>query len=81
MHPQVGEHQGCGPGNMPTSGFSYLPESFMAARIGFYNFGWVDMGVPDLDRMMDIVQVCPWALGMDMEEESMQHYPAQSRRC
>jgi hypothetical protein len=29
----------------------------MSARVGFYNFGWVDMGVPDLDRMMDIVQV------------------------
>jgi hypothetical protein len=42
---------------MPASGFSYLPESFMSARVGFYNFGWVDMGVPDLDRMMDIVQV------------------------
>ena len=26
-------------------------------RIGFYNFSWRDMGVPDLDKMMDIVQV------------------------
>ena len=55
--PQVGEHDSCGPGNLPSSGFSYEPESFTAARVGFYNFSWRDMGVPDLDRMMDIVQV------------------------
>jgi len=55
---QVGEHDHCGPGNLPKSGFSYDPESFMAAKIGFFNFSWQDMGVPDLDRMMDIVQVC-----------------------
>ena len=54
---QVGEHDGCGPGCLASSGFSYDPESFMAARIGFYNFSWRDMGVPDLDKMMDIVQV------------------------
>jgi hypothetical protein len=61
--PQVGEHDSCGPGNLKKSGFSYDPESFMSARVGFYNFSWRDMGVPDLDRMMDIVQVrvagCP----------------------
>ncbi len=55
---EVGEHDSCGPGNLPSSGFSYEPESFTAARIGFYNFSWRDMGVPDLYRMMDIVQVC-----------------------
>ncbi len=54
---QVGEHASCGPGNLPQSGFSYDPESFMAAGIGVYNFSWRDMGVPDLERMMDIVQV------------------------
>eukprot|EP00195_Chlamydomonas_chlamydogama_P007117 CAMPEP_0202895358 /NCGR_PEP_ID=MMETSP1392-20130828/4583_1 /ASSEMBLY_ACC=CAM_ASM_000868 /TAXON_ID=225041 /ORGANISM="Chlamydomonas chlamydogama, Strain SAG 11-48b" /LENGTH=882 /DNA_ID=CAMNT_0049580345 /DNA_START=176 /DNA_END=2821 /DNA_ORIENTATION=- len=54
---EVGEHDSCGPGNLKHTGFSYDPESFMAARIGFYNFSWRDMGVPDLDRMMDIVQV------------------------
>jgi len=54
---QVGEHGHCGPGNLKQSGFSYDPELFMAAKIGFYNFSWQDMGVPDLDRMMDIVQV------------------------
>jgi protein tyrosine phosphatase domain-containing protein 1 len=54
---EVGEHDNCGPGNLPKSGFTYDPDSFMAAQIGFYNFSWRDMGVPDLDRMMDIVQV------------------------
>lgn len=54
---QVGEHAGCGPGLLPTSGFTYSPETFMEAKIGFYNFSWRDMGVPTLDKMMDIVQV------------------------
>ncbi|GAX73342.1 hypothetical protein CEUSTIGMA_g795.t1 [Chlamydomonas eustigma] len=54
---EVGEHDSCGPGCLPSSGFSYDPDSFMAACIGFYNFSWVDMGVPNLDKMMDIVQV------------------------
>ncbi|PNW80650.1 hypothetical protein CHLRE_07g325724v5 [Chlamydomonas reinhardtii] len=54
---EVGEHASCGPGNLPGTGFTYDPESFMAAGIGYYNFSWRDMGVPSLDRMMDIVQV------------------------
>eukprot|EP00879_Flechtneria_rotunda_P028516 GHRR01030641.1.p1 GENE.GHRR01030641.1~~GHRR01030641.1.p1 ORF type:complete len:176 (+),score=26.47 GHRR01030641.1:351-878(+) len=54
---EVGEHDECGPGNLPSSGFSYSPESFMAAHICVYNFSWRDMGVPTLDKMMDIVQV------------------------
>jgi protein tyrosine phosphatase domain-containing protein 1 len=54
---QVGEHDGCGPGNYAASGFSYIPETFMAERIGVYNICWRDMGVPTLDKMMDIVQV------------------------
>jgi hypothetical protein len=29
----------------------------MAAKVGFYNFSWRDMGVPTLEIMMDIVQV------------------------
>jgi hypothetical protein len=55
--PQVGEHAGCGPGNLPGSGFTYRPEYFMEARIGFVNMSWRDMEVPTLDKMMDIVQV------------------------
>ncbi len=54
---EVGEHASCGPGNLPESGFTYNPETFMAGGIGYYNFSWQDMGVPNLDRMMDIVQV------------------------
>ncbi|GLI65552.1 hypothetical protein VaNZ11_009114 [Volvox africanus] len=54
---EVGEHANCGPGNLPHCGFTYDPETFMAAGIGYYNFSWRDMGVPSLDRMMDIVQV------------------------
>jgi hypothetical protein len=29
----------------------------MAAGVAVTNFSWQDMGVPDLERMMDIVQV------------------------
>lgn len=54
---QVGEHESCGPGNMAVSGFTYNPETFMAAKIGVYNISWRDMGVPTLEKMMDIVQV------------------------
>lgn len=54
---QVGEHDSCGPGNLSVSGFTYNPETFMAARIGVYNISWRDMGVPTLEKIMDIVQV------------------------
>ena len=54
---EVGEHAHCGRGILPASGFSYDPETFMAAEIGVYNFSWRDMGVPTLFKMMDIVQV------------------------
>ncbi|KAG2493410.1 hypothetical protein HYH03_008535 [Edaphochlamys debaryana] len=54
---EVGEHATCGPGNLPGSGFTYDPEAFMKAGIGYYNFSWRDMGVPSLEVMMDIVQV------------------------
>ncbi|KAG1660568.1 hypothetical protein FOA52_005104 [Chlamydomonas sp. UWO 241] len=62
---EIGEHEHCGPGNLPSSGFSYYPDTFMAAGIGFYNFGWRDMGVPDLDKMMDIVQVMDYVVSVE----------------
>ncbi|KAG1660567.1 hypothetical protein FOA52_005103 [Chlamydomonas sp. UWO 241] len=66
---EVGEHENCGPpgnpGNLPSSGFSYDPDTFMAAGIGFYNFSWRDMGVPDLDKMMDIVQVMDYVISVE----------------
>ncbi len=34
----------------------------MAAGVHVYAFGWPDGGVPELDRMMDIVQVSAWWL-------------------
>ena len=54
---EVGEHAHCGKGNLPHTGFSYDPESFMAVGIGVYNFSWRDMGVPTFHKMLDIVQV------------------------
>lgn len=54
---EVGEHGGCGPGNLSTSGFSYEPDAFQAAGIAAVNMGWRDMSVPALDQMLDIVQV------------------------
>ncbi|KAL6763265.1 protein-tyrosine phosphatase-like protein [Haematococcus lacustris] len=62
---EVGEHDSCGPGNLKHSGFSYDPESFMTARIGVYNFSWKDMGVPDLNKIMDIVQVMDYVTGSE----------------
>lgn len=59
---EVGEHAKCGPGNLTSSGFTYDAESFMAENVGFYNFSWRDMGVPNLDKIMDIVQVSGPAL-------------------
>lgn len=53
----MGEHESCGPGNLAVSGFTYNPETFMAAKIGVYNISWRDMGVPTLEKMMDMVQV------------------------
>ncbi len=55
---EVGEHAHCGRGVLPSCGFSYDPEAFMAAGIGVYNFSWRDMGIPTLQKMMDIVQAC-----------------------
>jgi protein tyrosine phosphatase domain-containing protein 1 len=53
----VGEHATCGPGNLRSCGFTYSPDTFMEAGIGFYNMSWRDMGVPDLGKIMAIVQV------------------------
>lgn len=35
-----GEHVSCGDGIEQTSGFSYLPETFIENNIKYYNFGW-----------------------------------------
>ncbi|DBA94182.1 TPA: hypothetical protein ACH3X1_001813 [Trebouxia sp. C0004] len=41
-------------GVLPSCGFSYDPEIFMAAGVGMYNFSWRDMGIPTLHKMMDL---------------------------
>jgi protein tyrosine phosphatase domain-containing protein 1 len=45
-----GEHASCGDG-IEKSGFSYLPEDFIDSGISYYNFGWTDMGTPDLEMV------------------------------
>ena len=51
---QTGEHSLCGPGILP-HGFSYHPDDLPHTH--HYNFGWVDMGTPPIERMLNIVQV------------------------
>lgn len=54
---EVGEHAHCGPGILPASGFSYLPETLMAQGIRFCHAAWPDMGVPSLATMLRIAHV------------------------
>jgi protein tyrosine phosphatase domain-containing protein 1 len=52
-----GEHASCADGLDPSSAFSYVPESFMDNGISFYNFGWTDMEVPDMETVLGLVNV------------------------
>eukprot|EP00164_Ancoracysta_twista_P005367 GFYU01007340.1.p1 GENE.GFYU01007340.1~~GFYU01007340.1.p1 ORF type:complete len:591 (-),score=128.05 GFYU01007340.1:145-1917(-) len=52
-----GEHAWCGDGIEESSGFSYLPETFMNNNIFFYNYGWKDMYIPSMDSITDMVHV------------------------
>lgn len=54
---ELGEHAHCGPGNLRTSGLSYDPDTFMRAGVGYYPMFWPDMEVPDLPKVLNIVQV------------------------
>ena len=45
---QLGEHASCGPRLLPSTGFTYDPESFMLEGMDFYNLSWEDLGVPTL---------------------------------
>jgi protein tyrosine phosphatase domain-containing protein 1 len=54
---EPGEHPHCGDGLEATSGFPYLPETFMGAGILFSNFAWEDMTTPPLPLLADIVRV------------------------
>ena len=50
----AGEHSLCGDGIHP-HGFSYHPDELLPCH--HYAFGWVDMGVPSVERMLNVVQV------------------------
>jgi hypothetical protein len=43
----------------------------MAHGVGFYNMSWRDMGVPTLDKMMDIVQVGRGRPGLSRSGQSI----------
>jgi protein tyrosine phosphatase domain-containing protein 1 len=51
------EHASCGDGLDPSSAFSYVPEDWMDNGISFYNFGWEDMNIPDMETVLNIVNV------------------------
>ncbi|CAM9319495.1 unnamed protein product [Ectocarpus fasciculatus] len=54
---EPGEHPHCGDGLEKTSGFPYLPETFMREGISVYNFSWEDMTTPSMALLSDIVRV------------------------
>ena len=54
---EIGEHAHCGPGVLPASGFSYLPETLMQHSIQYLHAGWQDMGVPNLASVLKIAQM------------------------
>jgi protein tyrosine phosphatase domain-containing protein 1 len=54
---EIGEHAHCGAGILASSGFSYNPETLMAAGIGYYHMCWPDMSTPSLDAITRVVQV------------------------
>ncbi|KAJ3411591.1 Protein tyrosine phosphatase domain-containing protein 1 [Chytridiales sp. JEL 0842] len=60
-----GEHELCGDGLDPTSGFSYNPETWMHNDVFYYNFGWKDMTVPKLDFILQMVQVMAFSTEND----------------
>ncbi|KAJ1548771.1 Protein tyrosine phosphatase domain-containing protein 1 [Cladochytrium tenue] len=70
---QPDEHESCGDGVEPVSGFSYDPAVWTAAGIHYYNFGWwvlvvvagremPDMSVPDFDFALQLAQVMAHSL-------------------
>lgn len=59
---EPGEHEQCGNGIHASSGFSYLPETWMSAGMQFYNFGWPDMDIPEFSQMLNLVQVMSFCL-------------------
>lgn len=60
---EFGEHARCGPGLAHRSGFSYRPETFMQHGIKHTCLAWLDMSVPSLKRISDIVHVIDSVVG------------------
>ncbi|KAL5475122.1 hypothetical protein EMCRGX_G027180 [Ephydatia muelleri] len=56
-----GEHSHCGPG-LGKSGFTYEPEDIMRNDMFFYNYGWIDYGVPTRESLLNMVKVVTFAL-------------------
>eukprot|EP00752_Nemacystus_decipiens_P007891 g7051.t1 len=59
---EPGEHPHCGDGLEKSSGFPYLPETFMREGISVYNFAWEDMTTPSMSVLADIVRVAASSL-------------------
>ncbi|KAI8892218.1 hypothetical protein BC833DRAFT_612366 [Globomyces pollinis-pini] len=57
-----GEHASCADGIDPQTGFSYNPDHFMDKGISYYNFGWTDMDIPNMETMLNIVGVMAFSL-------------------
>ncbi|GJP57377.1 hypothetical protein CLOM_g16399 [Closterium sp. NIES-68] len=52
---EPGEHPWCGPG-ITASGFSYTPDNFIKAGVGYLHVPWKDMACPPFPTMLSIVQ-------------------------
>ncbi|GJP54872.1 hypothetical protein CLOM_g13892 [Closterium sp. NIES-68] len=59
---EPGEHPWCGPG-ITASGFSYTPDKFIKAGVGYLHAPWKDMACPPFPTMLSIVQSISVVIG------------------
>ncbi|CAI5995798.1 unnamed protein product [Closterium sp. NIES-64] len=59
---EAGEHPWCGSG-ITASGFSYTPDKFIKAGVGYLHAPWKDMACPPFPTMLSIVQSISLAIG------------------
>ncbi|CAI5517997.1 unnamed protein product, partial [Closterium sp. Naga37s-1] len=59
---EAGEHPWCGSG-ITASGFSYTPDKFIKAGVGYLRAPWKDMACPPFPTMLSIVQSISLAIG------------------
>ncbi|CAI5476125.1 unnamed protein product [Closterium sp. Yama58-4] len=59
---EPGEHPWCGSG-ITASGFSYTPDNFIKAGVGYLHAPWKDMACPPFPTMLSIVQSISLAIG------------------